>query len=97
MTYYAIGDIIIVSKYKTAGETAKENNMLQVTIKDIKTNEVIYDEQVSMVIMQAAEKDGTRDLRHTTEDASLSDVLGCVKTARKAASDAGDLLSKALS
>lgn len=95
MTYYAIGDIIIVSKYKTAGETAKENNMLQVTIKDIKTNEVIYDEQVSMVIMQAAEKNGIRSIRHTSEDASLNDVLNCIETARKAVSDAKGSLSKA--
>lgn len=71
--------------------------MLQVTIKDTKTNEVIYDGEVSMVIMQAAEKDGIRTIRHTTKDASLDDVLGCIITVRKAASDAGDLLSKALS
>ena len=69
--------------------------MLQVTIKDIKTNEVIYDEQVSMVIMQAAENDGIRAIRHTTEDASISDILSCVKSARKASDEANDVLSKA--
>lgn len=71
--------------------------MLQVTIKDTKTNEVIYDGEVSMVIMQAAEKDGIRAIRHVTKDASLNDVLGCIKTAGKAVSDAKDFLSKALS
>lgn len=71
--------------------------MLQVTIKDTKTNEVIYDEQVSMVIMQAAEKDGTRDIRHTTKDASISDILSCFKAARKASDAANAVLSKALS
>ena len=69
--------------------------MLQVTIKDIKTNEVIYDEQVSMVIMQAAENVGIRAIRHATEDASISDVMNCIETARKAVSDAKNLLSKA--
>lgn len=42
-------------------------------------------------------KTGIRTIRHTTKDASLDDVLGCIITVRKAASDAGDLLSKALS
>lgn len=69
--------------------------MLQVTIKDIKTNEVIYDEQVSMVIMQAVEKDRVRSIRHMSEDASLSDVLNCIKTARNAVSDAKGSLLKA--
>lgn len=71
--------------------------MLQVTIKDTKTNEVIYDGEVSTVIMQAAEKDGIRAIRHATNDASLNDVLGCIKTAGKTMSDARDFLSKALS
>lgn len=69
--------------------------MLQVTIKDTKTNEVIYDGEVSMVIMQAAEKDGIRAIRHTTEDASLNDVLNCVKSAVDEASEAKHLVLKA--
>ena len=71
--------------------------MLQVTIKDTKTNEVIYDGEVSMVIMQAVEKDGIRAIRHTTEDADLSDILSCFKAARKASNEANEILSKALS
>lgn len=70
--------------------------MLQVTIKDTKTNEVIYDEQVSMVLMQAAEENGIRSIRHTSEDASLNDVLSCIKAARGEASKSSDLLLKAL-
>lgn len=71
--------------------------MLQITIKDAKTNEVIYDGEVSMVIMQAAEKGGIRVIRHTSEDAGLSDILSCLKAARKASDEANDVLSKALS
>ena len=70
--------------------------MLQVTIKDINTNEVIYDGEVSMVIMQAAEKGGIRAIRHMSEDAGLSDILSCFKAARKASDEANDVLSKAL-
>lgn len=69
--------------------------MLQVTIKDTKTNEVIYDGEVSMVFMQAAEKDGIRAIRHTTKDANLNDVLSCMKIAGKVAWDTKDFLSKA--
>ena len=69
--------------------------MLQVTIKDTKTNEVIYDGEVSMVIMQAAEEGGIRAIRYTTEDADISDILSCLKAARKASNEANDLLSKA--
>ena len=71
--------------------------MLQVTIKDIKTNEVIYDEQVSMVIMQAAEKDGVRAIRHMTKDAGISDMLSCVQTAGKEVLRTRDILLKGLS
>lgn len=71
--------------------------MLQVTIKDTKTNEVIYDGEVSMVIMQAAEKNGIRAIRHKTEEASLSDVMNCVKSAVEEATEAKHLLSKVLS
>lgn len=70
--------------------------MLQVTIKDLKTGETVYDEQVSMVVMQAKEKDGVRSLRHTSEDVDLPDVLMCIAATRKAASDFGDILPKAL-
>lgn len=69
--------------------------MLQVTIKDNKTNEVIYDGQVSMVIMQAAEKDGTRSIRHNTEDASIRDVINCVKAVVQEAAEVKQILSEA--
>ena len=71
--------------------------MLQVTIKDIKTNEVIYDGEVSMVLMQAAEKGGIRAIRHTTEDADLTDILSCIKAVIEEATKAKHLMSKALS
>lgn len=70
--------------------------MLQVTIKDLKTGETVYDEQVSMVIMQTKEKDGVRSLRHVSEDIDLPGVLMCIAAARKAASDLGSILPKAL-
>lgn len=81
---------------RQAGETARRINMLHITIKDTKSNKVIYDGEVSMVFMQAAEKDGIIAIRHTTEDASLSDVLNCTKTAIKSALDTKDSLSKAV-
>lgn len=69
--------------------------MLHVSIKDTKTNEVIYDEEVSMVFMQTAEKDGIRVIRHTTEDADITDIMSCIKALTKAASEAKGVLSQA--
>lgn len=70
--------------------------MLQVTIKDIKTNEVIYDEQVCMIIMQAIEEKGVRSLRQTSEEADLSDVVACFEAVRQASVDANNVLLKSL-
>lgn len=66
--------------------------MLHITIKDTNTNEVVYDSEVSMVIMQAAEKDGIRAIRHRTEDASVGDTVGCVKSAIDEAVEAKQIL-----
>ena len=66
--------------------------MLQITIKDTNTSEVIYDSEVSMVIMQAAEKDGIRAIRHKTDDASVGDTVRCVKSAIDEATEAKQLL-----
>lgn len=70
--------------------------MLHITIKDLNTNEVIYDEQVSFIVMQAAEKDGTRSIRHKTEDASVNDIMGCINAVRKEATEVLELLAKAV-
>lgn len=70
--------------------------MLQITIKDAKSNEVIYDEQVSYVIMQAAEKDGIRSIRHKTEDASSKAIMGCINAVRTEATEILELLAKAV-
>ena len=52
--------------------------MLQVTIKDTKTNEVIYDEQVSMIFMQAPEKNGIRSIMaYTRRRAPLRTIAVC--------------------
>lgn len=67
--------------------------MLQITIKDTKSNEVIYDEQVSFIVMQAAEGDGTRSIRHKTEDASANDIMGCINAVRKEAAEILELLA----
>lgn len=68
--------------------------MLHVSIKDVKTNEVIYDEEVSMLIMQASEKDGIRTIRHTTEDADIPDIMCCMKALTEAASETKNILSQ---
>ena len=71
--------------------------MLHITIKDLKTDEVIYDNQVSMVIMQASENGCmVRKIRHTTEDAVMEDVLGCVDAAVKEAAEAKSIMLHAL-
>lgn len=69
--------------------------MLHITIKDNNTNEVIYDGQVSMVILNATEKDGVRTIRHKTEDASIGDVIKCVKSVVQEAAEVKQLLSEA--
>lgn len=69
--------------------------MLHVSIKDTKTNEVIYDEEVSMLIMLASEKDSIRTIRHMTDDADIPEIMCLTKALTKAASDAKDLLSQA--
>lgn len=69
--------------------------MLHITIKDTKTNEVIYDGKVSMVIMQATEKDGVRSIRHKTEDTSICDVINCVKSVVQEAAEVKQILSEA--
>ena len=70
--------------------------MIHVRIEDMNTNEVIYDREVSMVIMQAAAENRIRSIRHASEGASLNDVLNCVEAARGEASKSSDLLLKAL-
>lgn len=66
--------------------------MLRITIKDLDKGELIYDNDVSMVIMQAVEKDGIRAIRHKTEDASVSDTFRCVKSAVDEAAEAKQIL-----
>lgn len=68
--------------------------MLHVSIKDTKTNEVIYDEEVSMLIMVASEKDSIRTIRHMTDDADISDIMCCIKALTKATSEAKNILSQ---
>lgn len=48
-----------------------------------------------MVFMQAAEKDGIRVIRHTTEDADIADIMSCIKALTKAASEAKGVLPQA--
>lgn len=48
-----------------------------------------------MVIMQAAEENGIRVIRHMSEDANFDDVLNCSIAANKAALKTKNLLSKA--
>lgn len=69
--------------------------MLHVSIKDTKTNEVIYDEEVSMLIMVASEKECIRTIRHMTDDADTPDIMCCIKALTKAASESKDALSQA--
>jgi len=66
--------------------------MLHVSIKDTKTNEVIYDEEVSMLIMLATEKDSIRTIRHTTEDADITEIMCLTKALTKEAKEAKVLL-----
>ena len=70
--------------------------MLHVTIKDTKTNEVVYDNQVTMSIMQAAEKDRVIALSRISNDASLNDIFSCLKVLNEATDNANEMLSGAL-
>lgn len=69
--------------------------MLQVSIKDTKTNEVIYDEEVSMIIMLASEKDSIRAIRHVTDDADIPEVMCLTKALTREATEAKNILSQA--
>lgn len=68
--------------------------MLQITIKDTKSNEVLYDDQVSVILMQAAEKDGVRSIRYITNDSSLTDLMNCVEATKNAVTEAKTVLRK---
>lgn len=69
--------------------------MLHVSIKNTKTNEVIYDEEVSILIMLAAEKDSIRVIRDMTEDVDIPDIMCLTKALTKEANEARGLLSQA--
>lgn len=69
--------------------------MLHVSIKDTKTNEVIYDEEVSLLIMLASEKDFIRTIRHMTDDASALDVVCLTEALTREASNVEVIHSQA--
>lgn len=68
--------------------------MLHVSIKDTKTNEVIYDEEVSILIMLASEKDRIRTIRHMTDDAGVPDVVCLTEALTREASNVEVILSQ---
>lgn len=70
--------------------------MLHITIQDNNTNEVIYDGDVSMIIMQGVEKNGIRSIKHRTEDAGVGDMIRCVKSAIDEAAEAKQILLNVL-
>ena len=70
--------------------------MLQVSIKDTNTNEVIYDNEVSAIIMQAVENDDIRSIQNFTADASVTDIIRCIEATKKAVSAASRSLTKAI-
>lgn len=70
--------------------------MLQVTIKDIKTNEVIFDDEVSVVAMQAVGRENITRLRHKAEGASELDIFPCHKALMAEASEVKNLYSEAV-
>lgn len=69
--------------------------MLHVSIKDTKTNEVIYDEEVSMLIMLASEKDSIRTIRHTTDDAGITEIVCLTEALTREAMEAKVIFSQA--
>ena len=62
--------------------------MLQVTIKDDKTNEVIFDKEVFAIAVQAVDRKNTSRLRHASEDAKPFDVVLCARAVIQEAEDA---------
>lgn len=70
--------------------------MLHVTIKDTKTNEVIFDNDVSAVAMQAVDRENTSRIRHTSEDADPFDVFLCTRALIQEAEEAKEICSGAL-
>lgn len=70
--------------------------MLQVTIKDNNTNEVIYDGQVSVINMHATEEDEVRSVWHISNEASLFDMLNCIEAVKKASQDLTNIVAKSI-
>lgn len=70
--------------------------MLHVTIKDTKTNEVIFDNEVCAIAVQAVGREKTVRIRHTTEDAEPMDAFLCARAVIQEASEAKKIFSDAL-
>ena len=70
--------------------------MLHVTIKDTITNEVILDNEVCTIAVQAVGREKTVRIRHTTKDAVPMDVFLCAKALIQEASEAKKIISDAL-
>ena len=70
--------------------------MLQVTIKDTKTNEVIFDDEVSTVVMQAVGREKTSRIKHTSEDAEPFEVFLCTRALIQEAEEAKKICSGTL-
>ena len=69
--------------------------MLHVTIKDTTKNEVIFDDEVSAIAMQAVGRKNITRLRYTVEDADPLDTLSCHNALMAEASEVKNLFSKA--
>lgn len=70
--------------------------MLQVTIQDTVTNEVIYDREVSVIALQAVDRTNLIVLRHMTDDSEPGDVLRCLNATLRAAEESKNLLTNAV-
>ena len=70
--------------------------MLHVTIKDTKTNEVIFDNEVSTVAMQAVGREKTSRIRYMTEDAEPFEVFLCTRALIQEAEETKKICSDAL-
>lgn len=70
--------------------------MLHVTIKDTTTDEVIYDNDVSAIALQAVDREKTSRLRHTSEDAEPADVFLCTRATIQEAKEVKKIISDAI-
>lgn len=70
--------------------------MLQITIQDNNTNEVIYDREVTAIALQAVDREKVTRLKRVTEDAEPDDVILLIEAMSRTSAEVKKYLAHAV-